>query len=479
MVACSTLSFSCAMPSASLLSSPSMGLRMAALEASSSAEATAFWAVARSRASCCSATRAVASAWSSVAWACLRAADLALRSWRAVEESKRARGSPFWTMLPRGASQVMVRPVMRGAMTSTERWASSEPRTVTVTRNLPRRATAVGTLGGRARARISRTANQMPTATARARASWRKRFNKAHGSRFHSSQLWEADLVAGGEAGEDGDLVLVEVAELDRLLDPSAGGGALGDVGLLLHEMEGVAGDEHLGGAAFNIEVHGGGEIGQEAGIVLIHVEGDGEGAQRHAEPAGDGDGAGIEEMDGEAGVGIGVEMEDALEARGEGGAVGFIDGAGDIHLSGIEDAQQGLAAVELVAGLGGALAVLAEDGGEADHARERGAEGHLGDRGLGAIPLDLLLVALELEDAEAGGVGLVLERILLLKAGDVGLGIFEVEPIGLGVNGAEDGRLLQLKLGLAEIGLGLLEVTRALLGAGAVLRLGVFDLVG
>ena len=157
-------------------------------------------------------------------------------------------------------------------------------------------------------------------------------------------------------------------------------------------------------------------------GVGLIELEDGGEGLDGAAE-GGRGDGAGEFEVGGEGEIGIGVEVDGGLAAGDEGGAIGFADGAADEHFGGIEDADEGLAAVELIAFLGVAHGIVAVEILVGDHAGERGVEFELGHVGLRALEHDLLAIALEFEDAEGGGIALVVGGVGLVEALDVGAG--------------------------------------------------------
>ena len=75
-----------------------------------------------------------------------------------------------------------------------------------------------------------------------------------------------------------------------------------------------------------------------------------------------------------------------ALDAGGEGGAIGFADGTADEHFGGIEDADEGLAAIELVAFLGVAHGVVAVEILVGDHAGEGSVDFELVHVGLHAL---------------------------------------------------------------------------------------------
>ena len=229
------------------------------------------------------------------------------------------------------------------------------------------------------------------------------------------------------------------------------------------------------GGGGFDDE--GGGEIGHQVRIGLVEFEDRGECLNRAAN-GGRGDGAGKFEVGGEGEVGIGVEVDRGLAAGDEGGAIGFADGTADQHLGRIEDADDGLAAVELIAFLGVTHRTVAIEILVSDHARERGVELELGDVGLGAFEHDFLAIALEFEDAEGGGIAAIVGGVRFGEAVDVGAGDTEAD-IGLeAVDIAEHRAFLELKGGLGEVGLGLAEVGGTFFGIGAILGLFLFDLM-
>ena len=135
------------------------------------------------------------------------------------------------------------------------------------------------------------------------------------------------------------------------------------------------------------------------------------------------GDGAGEFEVGGEGEIGIGVEVDGGLAAGDEGGAIGFADGTADQHLGRVEDADDGLAAVELIAFLGVAHGIVAVEILVGDHAGERSVEFELGHVGLSAFEHDFLAIALEFEDAEGGGIALIVGGVGLGEAIDVSAG--------------------------------------------------------
>ena len=112
------------------------------------------------------------------------------------------------------------------------------------------------------------------------------------------------------------------------------------------------------------------------------------------------------------------------------------------------------------------------------DHAGERGVEFEFGHVGLGAFEHDFLAVALEFEDAEGGGIAVLVGGDGFGEAIDVGAGILEADLGFEAVDFAEDGTFLDFDGGLGEIGLGLAEVGGTFLGVGAILGAFLFDLV-
>ena len=222
----------------------------------------------------------------------------------------------------------------------------------------------------------------------------------------------------------------------------------------------------------------GGGEIGHQVRVGFIELEDGGKGLDGAAEGGG-GDGAGEFEVGGEGEIGIGVEIDGGLGAGDEGRAIGLADGAADQHLGGVEDADEGLAAVELIAFLGMAHGVVAVEILVGDHAGESGVEFEFGHVGLSAFEHDFLAIALEFQDAKGGGIALIVGGIGFREAIDVVAGdVWSRTSVFEAVDFAEDGALLSSILGFGEIGFGLAEVGRALFGVGAILGALLFDLV-
>ena len=133
---------------------------------------------------------------------------------------------------------------------------------------------------------------------------------------------------------------------------------------------------------------------GMQVGIGLIEFEDGSEGLDGAAE-AGRGDRAGKFEVGGQGEVGIGVEVDGGFGAGGEGGAIGLADGTANQHFGGIEDADQGLAAIELIAFLCVAERVVAVEILVGDHAGEGSVDFELVHVGFYACEHDLLAVAL------------------------------------------------------------------------------------
>jgi hypothetical protein len=182
--------------------------------------------------------------------------------------------------------------------------------------------------------------------------------------------------------------------------------------------------------------------------------------------------------MRGEGEIRIGVEVDGSLTAGNEGGAIGFADGTADEHFGGVEDAEDGLTAVELIAFLGVAQGIVTPKTLVGDHTGERGVELESGHIRLGAFETDLLTIALELEDAEGSSIALVVGGVGPGEAIDVGAGVVLADVGFEAVDFTENGALLELDGGLGEIGLGLAEVRGTLFGVGAILGALLFDLM-
>src|SRR5262249_18678431 len=118
----------------------------------------------------------------------------------------------------------------------------------------------------------------------------------------------------------------------------------------------------------------GGGEIGHEVRVGLIELEDGGEALDRTADWGG-GDGAGEFEVRGEREIGIGVEVDDGFRSLYERGAIGFADLAADEHFGGIENRDNRLASIELIAFLRLAHRVVAVDILEGHHSRDGGVD--------------------------------------------------------------------------------------------------------
>jgi hypothetical protein len=112
------------------------------------------------------------------------------------------------------------------------------------------------------------------------------------------------------------------------------------------------------------------------------------------------------------------------------------------------------------------------------NHAGERGVELEFGHIRLGAFETDLLTIALELEDAEGGGIALVVGSVGPGKAIDLGAGVVEADVGFEAVDFTENWAFLELDAGLGEIGLGLAEVRNTLFGVGAILGALLFHLM-
>jgi len=180
----------------------------------------------------------------------------------------------------------------------------------------------------------------------------------------------------------------------------------------------------------------------------------------------------------GDGEIGIGVEIDGGLAAGDKSGAIRFADGTADEHFSGIEDADDGLATPELIAFLGVAHGIVAIETLVGDQAGERGVDFEFSHVGPGAFEHDFLAVALEFEDAEGGGIAVVVGGHGFGEAIDVGAGVLEADLGFEAVDFAEDGAFLDLDSGLGEIGLGLAEVGGTFFGVGAILGAFLFHLV-
>jgi hypothetical protein len=112
------------------------------------------------------------------------------------------------------------------------------------------------------------------------------------------------------------------------------------------------------------------------------------------------------------------------------------------------------------------------------NHAGERGVELEAGHIRLGAFETDLLTIALEFEDAEGGGIALVVGNVGLSETIDVGTGDVEADVGFEAVDFTENGAFLELDGGLGEVGLGLAKVRGTLFGVGAILGALLFDLM-
>ena len=166
-------------------------------------------------------------------------------------------------------------------------------------------------------------------------------------------------------------------------------------------------------------------EVGHQVGVGFVQLEHRREGFDGAAQSGG-GDRAGEFEGGGENEVGVCVEVDGGPGSGGEDGAIWFADGAADHHLGGVENADDGLALIELVTFLGVAHGVVAIQVLVGDHSGEVGAHFELGDVVLGAVERDLLAVALEFENVESGDIALVVGGLGALEA-------FEVEAGGGG----------------------------------------------
>src|ERR1035437_6265582 len=174
----------------------------------------------------------------------------------------------------------------------------------------------------------------------------------------------------------------------------------------------------------------------------------------------------------------MGVEIDGGLAAGDKGGAIRFADGTADEHLSGIEDADDGLATPELIAFLGMAHGIVAIETLVGNEAGERGVQFEFGHIRLGAFEHDFLAVALEFEDAKGGGIAAIVRGHGFGEASDVSAGVLEANVGFEAVDFAEDGTFLDLDSGLGEIGLGLAEVRDAFFGVGTILGAFLFHLV-
>ena len=211
--------------------------------------------------------------------------------------------------------------------------------------------------------------------------------------------------------------------------------------------------------------------------IGFVELKDGREGFDRAAEIGGS-DRAGEFEVGGDGEIGVGVEIDSGFGAGDESGAIGLAHGAADEHFGRIEDAEDGLAAPELVAFLGVAHGIVAVEVLVSDDAGKGRVEFEPGHVAFGAVERHFLAVALEFEDAEGGDVGLIVEGVGLFQAFDVFAGGLEFDFILETVDFAEGGSFLELDLGFGEIGLGLAEIGQALFGIGPVLGGLLIDLM-
>ena len=112
------------------------------------------------------------------------------------------------------------------------------------------------------------------------------------------------------------------------------------------------------------------------------------------------------------------------------------------------------------------------------DHAGERSVQFESVHIGFGAFEHDFLAIALEFEDAEGGGIALIVGAVGFGQAVDVCAGGFQPDIRFETVDFAEYGTLLQFDFRFGEIGLGLAEIGDALFGVGAILGCLLFDLM-
>jgi hypothetical protein len=182
--------------------------------------------------------------------------------------------------------------------------------------------------------------------------------------------------------------------------------------------------------------------------------------------------------MGGEGEFGIGIQIDGGASAGEERRAIGFADRAADEHFGGIEDADDGLTAIELVPLLRVAHGIIPVEILVGDHAGEGRVEFELRHIGLHPFEHDFLAVALELEDAKGGCVATIMHGDRFVEAIDVGAGGIEFDFGFEAIDFGEDGAFAQFDFGFGEIGFSLAQVSGALFGIGAILGTLLIDLM-
>ena len=166
----------------------------------------------------------------------------------------------------------------------------------------------------------------------------------------------------------------------------------------------------------------------------------------------------------------IGVQVDHGVGSRFQNSAIGFAHQAIDRHFIGIEDADQRRAPPKLIAFLRVAHGVIAPNVFLGHHAVQWRLDFEFIHVALGAFQGHFLPVALQFQNAERGGIGLIVKRVGFLeavhmRARDGGL-LFILQAIDF----AQQRAFAELDFGLGQIGLGLLQIGVALFGVGAVL---------
>ena len=112
------------------------------------------------------------------------------------------------------------------------------------------------------------------------------------------------------------------------------------------------------------------------------------------------------------------------------------------------------------------------------NHAGKVGFEFQFVHVGLGTVERHLLAVALQFQDPQGGGIGLIVRSHGLLEALHVFARNLHLLYVLQTIDLRENRTFLQFHLGLGKIGLGLLEIGRTFFKIGTVLRLLLFHLV-
>ena len=263
-----------------------------------------------------------------------------------------------------------------------------------------------------------------------------------------------------------------DIAFGDALLDDGVGAGhaADGDGAALsvlafedVDEGAAVLFADGVGGCEENVldliddDVGGGGEVGQEAVIGVEEFDFDGDGADIVLGAAG----GGGEDADGADagwvfGAGVAVEADAGGLADAELLDFGLVDGSFNLEGGGIDDAEDGGAGGEAVAGADGGLdAVVAVLVAEDDHTVDGGVDGQAADVTFVAGDVELLDVFGDFVDALGGGLGLHLVGEIGEGGVVLGLGLLEIEAESLGLDGGADGDALEVPAGLVYFGAG------------------------